>query len=504
MSFELLFPDRNNYELPPDPSFAALLDETGLAEYLSPDAAGYFTSDPEVIRCRSELISELAGNERLLAAVDTLAKLSAEYSETASRIRLAVQGSPMNLLVGAASAYVNFTEEASDAFREAGEIGNPALAAVASRLGAERSSREFEELKRNLTRSRVDLLNARSMTVGINLDGELKPVEAGVVSINSKPFLSENLIDRLMRLDFEKGGFHCITPLSSAESALDYEERLRLDGAVTAAVDKLCSASLKRTVKRFLSYISARLGEYLRLGREAEFLRSACGLTARLREIGMECSRAEVTDGEYSITGLYDPALAMMLGGQAKERIVPNDITFDGDGRVYILTGPNGGGKTVFLRALAASQAMLRLGMPVPAASARMPVVDNVLTVFPRARKAGDVSGRFEEECRAAAEILDRCRPGSLVLCDEMFSSTCAEDGVRLAADVLSRLGGAGCRCVFSTHFSGLGERLGGTDGVDTLHAGLDGGRRTYRILRGGAESASDAITIAQKYGFGK
>ena len=42
------------------------------------------------------------------------------------------------------------------------------------------------------------------MTIGVNLGGDLKPVEAGVVSINSEPFLSDNVIDRLMRLDFDE------------------------------------------------------------------------------------------------------------------------------------------------------------------------------------------------------------------------------------------------------------------------------------------------------------
>lgn len=505
MNFELLYPDRAYHEeLPPDPSFSALLAETGLADYLPRDAAGLFTSEPEVIRYRSWLICELSENEKLLTAVDTLAKLSAEFSETASHLRLSSRENPVHLLVESASAYVRFVEEASEAFQNVGDIGNTALSAIASGLAEDRRSREFQELRKNLTRARVDLLHARSMTIGVNLGGDLKPVEAGVVSINSEPFLSDNVIDRLMRLDFDKGGFHCIAPLSAAEKTLDYEERLRLDGAVTAAVEKLCSESLKRAVRRFSAHTAKRLSVYLRLGREAEFLSGACGLIMRLRKIGMNCTRAEVTDGEYSLKGLYDPALALVLGERAKERIVTNDITFDDGGRIYILTGPNSGGKTVFLRALEASQVMFRLGLPVPAVSAKMPVVGNVLTLFPRGETSGNMSGRLEEECRSAADMLDRCHSDSLVLCDEMFSSTGAADGAEIAVDVLSKLGNIGCRCVFSTHLSGLGERLADTDGVDTLSAELDNGQRTYRILRGETETKSDALTIAQKYGLGK
>ena len=302
MSFELLYPDRAYHEeLPPDPSFSALLAETGLADYLPRDAVGLFTSDPEVIRYRSGLICELSENKMLLAAVDTLAKLSAEFSETASHLRLSSQENPVHLLVESASAYVRFVEEASDAFQNVGDIGNTALSAIASGLAEDRESREFQELRKNLTRAKVDLLHARSMTIGVNLGGDLKPVEAGVVSINSEPFLSDNVIDRLMRLDFDKGGFHCIAPLSAAEKTLDYEERLRLDGAVTAAVEKLCSESLKRAVRRFSAHTAKKLSVYLRLGREAEFLSGACGLIMKLRKIGMNCTRAEVTDGEYSL-----------------------------------------------------------------------------------------------------------------------------------------------------------------------------------------------------------
>ena len=123
MNFELLYPDRAYHEeLPPDPSFSALLAETGLADYLPRDAAGLFTSEPEVIRYRSGLICELSENEKLLTAVDTLAKLSAEFSETASHLRLSSRENPVHLLVESASAYVRFVEEASEAFQNVARV----------------------------------------------------------------------------------------------------------------------------------------------------------------------------------------------------------------------------------------------------------------------------------------------------------------------------------------------------------------------------------------------
>ena len=156
MNFELLYPDRAYHEeLPPDPSFSALLAQTGLADYLPRDAAGLFTSDPEVIRYRSGLICELSENEKLLTAVDTLAKLSAEFSETASHLRLSSRENPVHLLVESASAYVRFVEEASEAFQNVGDIGNTALSAIASGLAEDRRSREFQELRKNLTRARA-------------------------------------------------------------------------------------------------------------------------------------------------------------------------------------------------------------------------------------------------------------------------------------------------------------------------------------------------------------
>lgn len=150
---------------------------------------------------------------------------------------------------------------------------------------------------------------------------------------------------------------------------------------------------------------------------------------------------------------------------------------------------------------------MLSLGLPVPASSAKMPVCDPILTAFPQKSTEGVKSGRLEQECAEMALLISKCGKNSLVLADEVFSSTSAADGVLIAENSLRKLCKAGCRCVFSTHLHSLCGRMDtlNSDGegsrVDLLAAETRGRERTFQITRGKSANTSDAITIADKYG---
>lgn len=58
-----------------------------------------------------------------------------------------------------------------------------------------------------------DVRGIKSITIGVNLDAQLRPLEAGVVSVNKEIYKSGNVVDKMMRLDFKDDGFFCGTPL---------------------------------------------------------------------------------------------------------------------------------------------------------------------------------------------------------------------------------------------------------------------------------------------------
>jgi len=157
---------------------------------------------------------------------------------------------------------------------------------------------------------------------------------------------------------------------------------------------------------------------------------------------------------------------------------------------------------------VATAQLLFQLGLPIPAKSAEMKIMEGVFLFFPRNQAENKSSGRLEEECRLLADILKLVNENTLVLMDETFSSTSAKDGAVLAESCLQKLRAKGCMCIFSTHIhelAGQVERMnavgGGNDRIDLLAAEIRDTLRTYRILRGYTDGTSDAKTIAAKYG---
>ncbi|MBO5306224.1 MAG: DNA mismatch repair protein, partial [Clostridia bacterium] len=168
------------------------------------------------------------------------------------------------------------------------------------------------------------------------------------------------------------------------------------------------------------------------------------------------------------------------------------------------------GGKSVITCALGLSQAMLQLGMFLPAVSAKISPVDAIYTHFPTGADDTIDKGRLGEECARLDEILRTITKHSLVLLDESLSSTGSFEASYIAAEVLGGLSVIGCRTLFSTHLHELAAEIdninvrSAADGgmpIDTLVAGIEEGRRSFKIMRQKPDGKSYARDIASRYG---
>jgi DNA mismatch repair protein MutS len=151
------------------------------------------------------------------------------------------------------------------------------------------------------------------------------------------------------------------------------------------------------------------------------------------------------------------PVVQAALAGSAV--FVPNDCTLSGERRVLLLTGPNMAGKSTFLRQNALIVILAQAGMPVPAASARVGIVDRL---FSRVGASDDLArGRstFMVEMTETAAILHQAGPRSLVVVDEIGRGTATLDGLAIAWAVLEALHNTvRCRTIFATHFHELAQ----------------------------------------------
>ena len=176
---------------------------------------------------------------------------------------------------------------------------------------------------------------------------------------------------------------------------------------------------------------------------------------ARLAEGGTWC-RPTVQDGEaFQVTAGRHPVVEMALEGSGA--FVPNDCDLSHDRRVLLLTGPNMAGKSTYLRQNALIAILAQAGLPAPAASVRMGVIDRLFSRVGAADELARGRSTFMVEMTETAAILHQAGPRSLVIVDEIGRGTATLDGLAIAWAVLEALHSQiRCRTIFATHFHEL------------------------------------------------
>ena len=165
--------------------------------------------------------------------------------------------------------------------------------------------------------------------------------------------------------------------------------------------------------------------------------------------------RPTVTD-DYALelTACRHPVVERML---PPGKFIPNDVTLDDAGRVILLTGPNMAGKSTILRQVGLVVLMAQMGSYVPAAAARIGVVDRVFTRVGASDSLGRGQSTFMVEMSETSSILHAATDRSLVLLDEIGRGTSTFDGVAIAWAVTEYLHDqTGCKTVFATHYHEL------------------------------------------------
>ena len=169
------------------------------------------------------------------------------------------------------------------------------------------------------------------------------------------------------------------------------------------------------------------------------------------------CRPRITADETFEIVAGRHPVVERALAARAP--FVSNDCDLSPDRRLALLTGPNMAGKSTFLRQNALIVVLAQAGLPVPAASARIGIVDRL---FSRVGGADDLArGRstFMVEMTETAAILNQAGPRSLVIVDEIGRGTATLDGLAIAWAVLEALHATiRCRTIFATHFHELAE----------------------------------------------
>ena len=490
-------------------------DELGLNEIFnlkSSSLTHFFTSDPEVIKYRQETVQDM---QRVPEIKETLAKVHPILDDI-RQLRIldndnTASGESYLYSITEIELYVSCIDTLREGFLPVRDkISGTAFGTLADFIIELSESEYYIELNKRLEALADRVREVKSITVGVNLDRELRPESAGVISINSEPFKSGKVLDKILRLSFKNDAFTCIAELSPFGKGQSDNRREALIGAFNGAIEDVFRSSVKGWRAVVGEYVLDNTDFLLRLLPEIEFVSRATELMHKLSSHpGCKITLPEVMpkeDKEFSAIGLYNPRVALMID----DEIVTNDFKFDDDARIYVLTGPNRGGKSVITVAVGASQALCQLGLPVPAESARISVADGIFTHFPEGADDTIDKGRLGEECARLKEIFDYSTKDSLILLDESLSSTGAYEATYIASEILSGFAVERCRGIFSNHLHDLAANIGeinqrskeyGGIAIDTLVAGIEEGKRSFKIFRAKPDGKSYAKDIADKYG---
>ncbi|MGM9653608.1 MAG: hypothetical protein ACI3XP_08255 [Eubacteriales bacterium] len=482
-----------------------------LIDLKSSDIGSFFTCDPETIRYRQETFADMAEHPELARTLLKMLPLLGDITEL-RRMGGENAGSTESYLysITEVELYTSLMEHLRQGLLPlAPQLKSRAFRRLAERISLLTESDYYKNLNEKLNELTKRVREIKSITVGVNLDAQLRPEQAGVLSINNERFKSGEILDKILRLDFREDEYTCIASLVPFRKNQSENQQMALSFAFNSAINEVFKSSIRSWKKVVQLYVLENTDFLIRMMPEIEFVVKASELMTRLREKGCRLCRPEIApmqEKKFTAVNLCNPVVALKIDGE----VVPNDFSFDEDGMIFVITGPNRGGKSVMTCAVGLAFVMAQLGLYVCADSAVISPCDCIYTHFPTGSEDTIDKGRLGEECARLDAIFDTLTEHSVALLDESLSSTGSYEASYIAGEVLSGFSLARCRCIFSTHLHDLAASVdrinaeclpqGGVK-IDNMVAAIDEGERSFKVRRARPDGKSYARDIAEKYG---
>jgi DNA mismatch repair protein MutS len=205
------------------------------------------------------------------------------------------------------------------------------------------------------------------------------------------------------------------------------------------------------------------------------------------------------TPGLQRADEVYDLALAHDLVS-SNSTPVTNSFELTGDETVIVVTGPNDGGKTTYARSIGQLYCIGALGLPVGARRATITRAPMVATVFSEQEATDRLQGRLESEIQRVRSFFELAKEQSLLIANEVFSSTSVDDAAQLGRLLIDRCNERNLRCIFVTFVDELARP---ESGVVSLVAMVDEDTHlpSHRLQRRPPQGRALALELALRYG---
>lgn len=469
-------------------------------------------TDPATIEYRQQTLADLLALPVLCTALrELLPHLGALGEPTGASWR---GESPLMLVMrrlDELDAYVACVDRLNAILQDAQGLRSPGLLALKAGVQWLAESAEVRALRAELPGMREMVGEAKSVTVGINLDPGLHPESATIVSLNNYAFKGpRSLLGRLLP-----------DAASAGQTALHHvgPAILRRESPLFKDLTRMLEKATEPLAKALARHRDTNVGPIAALEKDLRFFTGAAAFLTGLQRAGVAICRPEIAPLEervFDVTDLVNGAFALQTIARDKSplagRIVPNDAYFGPGARLLILTGPNRGGKTTYCRAIGQAQVLFGCGLYVPGARASISPVDGIWTHFPLPETDLPGAGRLDEEVKRLRQIFNEATADSLILLNEPLTSTSERGAMRIATDLVRAFRLLDARVMLVTHLHDLAlsipelNEAGPGDGdIRSLVAQAmdteEGVRSTFRIVAGAPAGQSHAVEIARQHG---
>lgn len=238
----------------------------------------------------------------------------------------------------------------------------------------------------------------------------------------------------------------------------------------------------------------------MRFDREIQFYISYLKYIEKLRKKGCTFAYPRVSNTKnLDIVAGYDLALAYKLAGSSAG-IIANDYSLEAEERIYILTGPNQGGKTTFARAFGQILHLASIGCPVPCQKADLPLFDRLYTHFSAEENLSTNAGRLKEELVRLKQIVEEATTTGIIIINELFATTTSLDAYTMGKIILEHFLNLDCICLYVTHIYELARISTKTVSLVAAVEPDNLKTRTYKVVRKPADGQAHANSIVEKH----